>query len=153
MGIRIALIASILLVSWWFLRQRNTSRTQAGKKILLVLFACLAIVMIVDPTLTDAIARFLGVGRGADLLLYALVVAFLYVTINSYLKFKELEDRNIELARRFAVEGVIPPPGHRAERAASWRPSTPPRPDEPPADAPAVGVPPADEPPADEPPR
>jgi small membrane protein len=109
-GIRIVLISSILLVSWWFLRQRNSSRTRAGKKVLLVLFAGLAIMMIVDPSLTDALARLVGVGRGADLLLYALVIAFLYVTINSYLKFKELEDRNIELARRFAVEGVIPPP-------------------------------------------
>jgi small membrane protein len=146
-GIRIALIASILLVSWWFLRQRNTSRTQAGKKVLLVLFACLAIVMIVDPTLTDAMARFLGVGRGADLLLYALVVAFLYVTINSYLKFKELEDRNIELARRFAVEGVIPPPARPAERTSTQRPGRPPLPEEPPADEPPVGERPADEPP------
>jgi small membrane protein len=133
MGIRIALIGSILLVSWWFLRRRNSMRTQAGKKVLLVVFACLAVVMIIAPDLTDAVARILGVGRGADLLLYALTMAFIYVTINSYLKFKELEDRNVELARRIAVEGVIPPPDGSTDHHPAVPPplGVEPQPDEP----------------------
>jgi small membrane protein len=127
MGIRIALISGVLLVSWWFLHQRNNARSQAGKKILLVAFAVVAIVAIIDPGLTDVVARALGVGRGADLILYSLTLAFIFVTLNSYLKFKELEDRLVELARATALERAVPPPRTSAPATAPSVESAPPR--------------------------
>ena len=93
--------AALLLVA--FLRGRNTMRFQAGKKLLLGLFAVVFAVAVVFPDTLTAIANLLGVGRGADLLLYALVVAFFFVSLNTYLKFKDLELRNTRLARRVAI--------------------------------------------------
>ena len=47
-----------------------------------------------------------GVGRGTDLVLYALVVAFLSFTVTTYLRFRDLETNYTRLARRIALESV-----------------------------------------------
>jgi hypothetical protein len=58
---------------------------------------------IVFPGRLTSVAQAVGVGRGADLLLYALCVAFLFVSIGLYLRLKELDDRFVELARQHAL--------------------------------------------------
>jgi hypothetical protein len=52
--------------------------------------------------LTD-VAHVAGVGRGVDLLLYGLVLAFVFVVTNIYLKFKDYEQRINKLARSIAL--------------------------------------------------
>lgn len=101
--VQVLLLVGALVVLVVFLRGRNTMRFQAGKKLLLALFALVFAVAVVFPNTMTAVANLLGVGRGADLLLYALVVAFFFVSLNTYLKFKDLELRNTRLARRIAV--------------------------------------------------
>jgi hypothetical protein len=51
-----------------------------------------------------------GVGRGTDMVLYALVVAFLSFTVTTYLRFRDLETNYTRLARRIALEDVRSPP-------------------------------------------
>ena len=48
-------------------------------------------------------AGLLGVGRGADLVLYVLVVGFGFFAISTYLRFKELELKYARLARAIAL--------------------------------------------------
>lgn len=104
--ILVLIIAGLLVL---FLRQRNTMRFRAGKKLLLALFALAAVLSVIFPEALTAMARVLGVGRGTDLMLYALVAAFLFVALNTYLKFKDLEARNTKLARELALleAGVV----------------------------------------------
>jgi hypothetical protein len=42
-------------------------------------------------------------------MLYALIVAFGFSTLNTYLRFKDLELRYARLARSIALEGAQPP--------------------------------------------
>ena len=51
----------------------------------------------------------LGVSRGTDLLLYLLVVAFMFTTLSSYIRFRELELRYARLARAVALQNAIAP--------------------------------------------
>lgn len=101
--VQVLLLVGAAVLLMVFLRGRNTMRFRAGKKLLLGLFAVVFVVAVVLPDTLTAAANVLGVGRGADLLLYALVVAFFYVSLNTYLKFKDLELRNTRLARRVAI--------------------------------------------------
>ena len=103
MLIQYVLIAGVALVLVSFLRNRNAMRFQAGKKILLGVFVVACLVSIARPGLLSTVAGWLGVGRGADLLLYALIVAFSFVAINTYLKFKDYEERLNVVARRLAI--------------------------------------------------
>jgi hypothetical protein len=49
------------------------------------------------------------VDRGADLLSYALIIAFVFTTLSTYLRFKELEVRYAQLARVVALQNAQRP--------------------------------------------
>jgi hypothetical protein len=55
------------------------------------------------------VAHWLGVARGTDLMLYALIVGFSFSTLSTYLRFKDLELRYAQLARAIALERAQPP--------------------------------------------
>jgi hypothetical protein len=55
------------------------------------------------------VAHWLGVDRGTDLMLYALIIAFSFTTLSTYLRFKDLELRYARLARAVALEGAQAP--------------------------------------------
>lgn len=101
--IKLLLLAALALALGSALRNRNTVRFQAGKKLLLLLFVLLAVAAVVRPDLVTAIANAVGVGRGSDLLLYILVMAFLFVVLNVYLKFKDADAREADLVRVLAI--------------------------------------------------
>ncbi len=86
-------------------------RSQAVRRIGLVLFAALAIWSILVPETWTALAQFVGVGRGTDLILYALVVAFLSFTASTYLRYRRLEANLTNLARQVALDEAGPPTG------------------------------------------
>lgn len=73
---------------------------RAAKKVGLVLFAAFAVAAISNPDMTDAAASILGVGRGADLLLYFVTIALLFSSLNGYLRSLDAEQRLVELARQ-----------------------------------------------------
>ena len=72
-------------------------------------FAALAIASILFPETWTRVAKLVGVGRGTDMVLYALVVAFLSTTVTTYLRFREMEVRYTALARRMALAEAEPP--------------------------------------------
>jgi hypothetical protein len=127
--IQVLLIAAIAGVAVTLLRAQ-TARYLAIRRVLLVAFAGFAGLSVVYPEVWNRMARFVGVGRGTDLLLYALIVAFLGFVVTSYLRFRDLEVRFTKLARRIALDEV-PAPGQPSptgapglQGAPGWR--TPP---------------------------
>ena len=111
--IQVLLIAVVVLVAARLFRSRG-ARAQAVRRIGLLLFAAFAVVSILFPDLWNKIARVAGVGRGTDMVLYALVVAFLSFTVTTYLRFREFESRYTRLARRLALDEAqrdYPPSG------------------------------------------
>lgn len=103
MIIKILLISIILCIFIWFLTNRNTSRAKAGIKLVITLFAGTAITTILFPEITNTVADSLGVGRGADLLLYMLSAAFTYFVVNSYIKNLDDQKKFVVLARKIAI--------------------------------------------------
>lgn len=101
--IQVLLIIAILAIFVRFLASGNSVKTQAWKKILLVGFTLIAIVCVLWPDMLNKTAHFLGVGRGADLLLYGLIVAFIFVQLNNYLKAKDEKKKLVALARKVAI--------------------------------------------------
>jgi hypothetical protein len=69
----------------------------------LVVLIIVGIAAVMLPELTNQVANMVGIGRGADLLLYLTVVAFVFVSLNIYLKFRDLDERIVELARAIAL--------------------------------------------------
>jgi len=101
--IQVVLIVVVVLVVARIFRSRG-ARAQAIRRVGLVVFAAFAAVSILFPDVWTRVAHRLGVGRGTDLVLYALVVAFLSFTVTTYLRFRDLETSYTRLARRIALE-------------------------------------------------
>ena len=101
--IQVLLIIVVVLVVARLFRSRG-ARAQAIRRIGLILFAGFAVVSILFPAVWNRMAKLVGVGRGTDMVLYALVVAFLSFTVTTYLRFRDLETNYTRLARRIALE-------------------------------------------------
>lgn len=109
LAIQILLIAAVVVVSALLLRGQE-ARHQAIRRLMLLLMTVAAVLSILFPVAWTRLAAAVGVGRGADLLLYTLLVAFLGFLATSYRRFREMDARVTELARRIALDEV-PPPG------------------------------------------
>jgi hypothetical protein len=112
--IQLVLIAVVILVAARLLRGRG-ARTQAARRLGLLLFAGLAVWSILFPSVVTLIAKAVGVGRGTDMVLYALVVAFLSFTVTTYVRFREFEARYTKMARRLALDEAGPPQAAASE--------------------------------------
>ena len=115
--IQVVLIALVVLVVAQLFRSRG-ARAQAIRRIGLVVFAAFAAVSILFPDVWTRLAHVVGVGRGTDLVLYALVVAFLSFTVTTYLRFRDLETNYTRLARRIALTEAPRPTERHDDPAA-----------------------------------
>jgi hypothetical protein len=107
--IQVLLIVAIVTLLVYLLRSRRSARSKAWVKVGYVVFVLAAVYAIVRPNDTTVVANWLGVDRGADLLEYALIIAFLFTTISTYMRFKDLELKYAQLARKVALDGVLVP--------------------------------------------
>lgn len=121
--IQIALIVVTLLVAARLLIGSG-QRTQAVRRLSLIVFAALAILSILIPKVWTKIAHAVGIGRGTDLILYALVVAFFSFVATAFKRQRENEQRYTQLARKMALAEAPPIPGTEADDAR--RPPAPP---------------------------
>ena len=100
---QVVFLAIVLGMSVYFLRNRGRARTKAYKKLALLIFVVISVITILFPDLLSEVAKVLGIGRGADLLLYGLALAVLFQMLNNYLKDKEASHTITQLARRLAI--------------------------------------------------
>lgn len=101
--IQIVVIVLAVVVAAVTLGNRSTHSGKAWKKIALVLLAIGMVIAVIFPDVTNEAAHFVGVGRGADLLLYATVVAFILYALNNYLHQQDQRDALFRLARKIAL--------------------------------------------------
>lgn len=107
--IQILLVIAVAALTLYFLSNRRKARAKAGVKIGFVTFLVLAIFAVLFPDATTWVAQLVGVQRGTDLMLYVLIVAFVFVTVSSYLRFREQELRFARLARAVALSNAQAP--------------------------------------------
>ncbi len=99
--ILLVLVAVGLLI---VLSRAKRTAVSAFKKAGFVLLAIAMIVTVLLPETTTVVAHLLGIGRGADLLLYVVTAAFLVYAITQYLRNQANRAVLFSLARRVAVQ-------------------------------------------------
>src|SRR5271169_206206 len=107
--IEVLLIGSIIALLVYLLRSRRNARSRAWVKVGYVVFVLAGIYAVLRPDDTTVVAHWFGVRRGTDLMLYALIMAFSFTTLSTYMRFKDLELRYARLARAVALEGAQRP--------------------------------------------
>ena len=89
--VQIVLVLAVIVVSLALMRGGSNARHLAIRRIMLVIFACVAALSIFFPELLTMLARSLGIGRGTDLVLYGLVVSFMVFMATTYQRFRHME--------------------------------------------------------------
>lgn len=101
--IQMIVICLAIFIALAVLGRRSSHSGKAWKKISLVLLAVAMVIAVIFPEITNQFAHLLGIGRGADLLLYATVVAFIFYALNNYLHQQDDRDKFFRLARKVAI--------------------------------------------------
>lgn len=76
---------------------------KALRRLLIVLFGIGSVAAVLDPALITWVANKVGVGRGTDLVLYVLVIAFLFTVMGFSARFADQEGHLVDLARSVAL--------------------------------------------------
>jgi small membrane protein len=100
MLIRILLLAGLSAIGFFIFLRRNRLPLHIMTVFLLLGAGAVAVVV---PNVTDDVAHFVGVGRGADLVTYIAIVAVMFVLLHYYSKFVELQAKMTELTRQIAI--------------------------------------------------
>ncbi len=101
--IQALLIILLVGIAVNFIGSRNSIRTKAIKKLLLLLTIPCAIFVVLMPSAATELAHVLGVGRGADLLLYGLTVIVIFQIFDNYIKNQQEQNRIVKLVRKVAI--------------------------------------------------
>src|SRR5690554_612198 len=92
-----------IAVAAFFMLRGGGARHQAIRRIFMLAFIVAAASSVFFPQIWTWVASFFGVARGADLLLYFLVLTFLGFVASTYRRFRTLEQDVTELARQLAL--------------------------------------------------
>lgn len=103
MIIKILLITFLAIFFLYFINNSTKIRARAWQKITILMLPFLGVVSVVWPDGLNTIAKLIGIGRGADLLLYCLVVVFLFFGAKVYLKFKEVSIKQDKIISKIAL--------------------------------------------------
>lgn len=107
MLIKILLIVLVLAISLYMFKANLGAKQTAWRRLGILGFALAAVIAVIFPEITTKIARFVGVGRGADLLLYLLVVLVLYNMLVQAKQRNAAERRLTKVAREVAINQAI----------------------------------------------
>ncbi len=103
MLIQLMLIAGVVIIGLLLMRRTGADSHLAIRRLLMGLFVVGAILSILFPQWLTWFANLIGVGRGTDLLLYALVIAFFAFIYTQYRNNVTTQRQITRLARRLAL--------------------------------------------------
>ena len=84
-------------------------RSTLISRLLALVFFLAAAGFVIVPNTSSDIARFLGVGRGTDLLLYLVIFAGLHACLLLYIRARRIERKMTELVRALAIQNASAP--------------------------------------------
>jgi hypothetical protein len=105
MGIKILLIGSLTCLFYFVIRGRSLLL----QRVLGALLFVAVVLAVLFPDLTTVIAHLLGVGRGADLVLYTSFLLFSFLSYTAFLRIAQLQRQVTLLVRALAQVTAMKP--------------------------------------------
>jgi hypothetical protein len=102
--IKLLLLAAIAVVGWYSFRGGRKAIHRVIWRAFVIFLLAVAILSILFPDELTAVAHKVGVGRGADLLLYGLVVTVGLISVVLFRRLEALERKYVVLARALAIQ-------------------------------------------------
>jgi hypothetical protein len=82
-------------------------RSRHVSALLFILIWLLGMLFLLEPDYATKIAHLMGIGRGSDLILYALSLLFLWGHYQHYVRYKVLEGHITTIVREIAIERAM----------------------------------------------
>lgn len=102
--VQTVLVLAVAIGALALMRGGTNARHLAIRRIMLLGFALVAVFSIFFPVVLTRIAQTFGIGRGTDLVLYALIVSFMVFVASSAQRHRRMEEAVTKLARRLALD-------------------------------------------------
>lgn len=103
---KIVLSLALILLALYAYTQKSRSRFVAWS---MMTVCILGEIFVLYPEFSNDIARLVGVGRGADLIMYCFIVASLGLILNLHLRLHAITEDMTTLARKLALSSALPP--------------------------------------------
>lgn len=116
MWIQFLLIAGIAILAFFMMRRTGADNHLAIRRLLMGVFVIAAVLSVLFPQWLSWLAQLVGVGRGTDLLLYALILMFLAFVYTQYRRNAQLQRQLTLLSRKIAL---LDAEEHRSAEASS----------------------------------
>lgn len=97
------LAIALVLVGLYLLKARKSASQKAIRRLFILVALLTGFVAVLFPHYTNQVASYLGIGRGADLLLYAFVVFALFYVVHQYRRQLWQEKVTTDLARALTL--------------------------------------------------
>jgi len=97
------LALALVLVGLYLLKARRSASQQAIRRLFIIVALAAGFFAVLFPNYTTVVASYLGIGRGADLLLYAFVVFALFYVVHQYRRQLWQEKVTTDLARAITL--------------------------------------------------
>ncbi len=105
--IKLLLLAAIIAIGLLAFRGSRRALHKVLWRAYVIVVVLAAGISVMWPNTLTRVAEAVGVGRGADLVLYLLVVTFMLVSVVLFRRVSELERRYTTLARSIAVGNAV----------------------------------------------
>lgn len=104
--IQVVLTAGIIIIAaYMYLRLRNT----LFDLILIILFLVTGVVFVIFNRITDKMAHFLGISRGADMIFYLGILFLFFLILKLYARLRRVEQNLTELVRKKSIDEIEEP--------------------------------------------
>src|SRR6188474_3368189 len=99
--IQVILAAGIIVIAiYMYVRLRST----IFDLILILLFLVTGIIFVMFNEITDKIAHFLGISRGADMIFYLGILFLFFLILKLYSRLRRVEENLTELIRKRSID-------------------------------------------------
>jgi len=100
---QILLLAALVAISYYLLKAKPSVRSQAIRRLVLIMAIVGGIVLVIVPDLLFTTASAIGIVRGTDFLLYLFLIAMLFYIVHQYRRMLWFDKVNTDLAREIAL--------------------------------------------------
>lgn len=73
-------------------------------------------VVIWNPAVTSSLAQILGIGRGADLIIYSAIIIIFYLIFRIYVKFEDMERQITQIVQAIALKKLTSKPTNKSSK-------------------------------------
>ena len=97
------LIIALALIGVYLIKARKSASQQAIRRLFILIALFVGFFAVLFPSYTNSIANALGIGRGADLLLYGFVIFVLFYVVHQYRRQLWQQKVTTDLARALTL--------------------------------------------------